>query len=53
VELEHLKIETRLIDENLTRIDETRDLSMEVALTELLKLPKSGQCPDEPVRIKF
>ncbi len=54
-------------DTDLTRIDETCDLSIEekdgrrkwkilpylMALTELLKLQKSGQFPDETVRIKF
>jgi hypothetical protein len=50
----------------LARIFPTLDLSIEesprdgsgrihdlIALTELLKLQKSGQFPDEPVRIKF
>jgi hypothetical protein len=51
----------------LARIEETREFSIEgkatrksgrmfpylIVLTELLKLQKSGQFPDEPVRIKF
>ncbi len=50
----------------LARIDETRDLSIDekaarrkwknapiCELTELLKVQKSGQFPDDPVRIKF
>ena len=60
MELEHLKIETRLIDENFAntmggkpRGESGRMLPYLIALTEHLKLQKSGHFPDEPIRIKF
>jgi hypothetical protein len=64
VELEHLEIETRLIDEifrgycHILVSASTRkprggsgNTHDQIALTELLKLAKSGQFPDETVRI--
>ncbi len=63
--LEHLKIETRLIDEKFANVMGEYDLTVrrtsrdgsgsvhgQIARAELLNLQKSGQFPDDPVRIK-
>jgi hypothetical protein len=52
LELEHQKIETRLIDEKFANAmgEYAHD---QITLTELLKLQKIGQVPDETVRIHY